>query len=288
MRDAGPADQPRGKYPAALIGLRPAEPSRPPGGHCQPASEPGTPYQIDFGNGVLLLLEVQNLSVAYSRSTPTLRGVSLCVQAGETVALTGGSGAGKSTLAWSILQVLPPDTTQTGSIRFDGVELMGQSAATLRALRGRAVACIPQQPALALHPLIRVGRQVENVLKSHGLYSAGGRNRILSLFHQAGLSEHCFDRYPHQLSGGQLQRAAIVQALVCRPRLVIADEPFAALDTVTRREILRLFQEVKQSLALSLLLISHDRQVVSAVADRVLALRDGKASEPFSEARLAE
>jgi ABC-type dipeptide/oligopeptide/nickel transport system ATPase component len=156
---------------------------------------------------------------------------------------------------------------------------MGQSTRTLRGWRGRAMAYVPQQPGLALHPLIRVGRQVENVLKSHNIYSGGSRAGILSLFEQVGLSEKCYSRYPHELSGGQLQRAAIVQALICRPRFLIADEPFAALDTVTRGEILKLLGEVKQAFGLSLLLISHDRQVAAAIADRILVLKDGRTSE---------
>jgi len=179
-------------------------------------------------------------------------------------------------VAWSILRLLPADCAQSGSIRFEGRELLGEDARALRSLRGNAVACVPQQPGLSLHPLIRVGTQVEDVLKSHGRFSTRGHADALDLFRRLGLSEDCFRRYPHQLSGGQLQRAAIARALICRPRLLIADEPFAALDTVARRETMALFREIKDAFSLSLLLISHDPQAVSALASRVLVLREGR------------
>jgi ABC-type glutathione transport system ATPase component len=194
------------------------------------------------------------------------------------VALTGPSGTGKTTVAWSILRLLPADCRQSGSIRLEGCELMGESVRALRRIRGNTVACIPQQPALSLHPLIRVGAQVEDVLKSHGRFSTRSHEDALDLFRRLGLSEDCFKRYPHQLSGGQLQRAAIARALICRPRLLIADEPFAALDTVTRRETMELFREIKDAFSLSLLLISHDPQDVSALTSRVLVLGQGRAA----------
>lgn len=221
------------------------------------------------------MLEVQNLTVSYTPDAPALRDVSLHVDSGEVVALTGPSGSGKTTLALAILQVLPANSSQAGSIQFDGIELRESSARALRAIRGDAITCIPQQPALALHPLIRVGRQVENVLKSHGRYTSRSREEVIELFHRFGLGDECFQKYPHQLSGGQLQRAAIIQSLVCRPRLLIADEPFAAQDAVTRRGIIDLFRTIKQTFAPGILLISHDRQVVSALADRVATLKNG-------------
>jgi peptide/nickel transport system ATP-binding protein len=219
---------------------------------------------------------------------PIFRDLSLSVRTGETVGLTGPSAAGKSSLVWATLQILPSGATLTGSIRLEDVELVGQKAQALRAIRGRVLACIPQQPALALHPLIRVGAQVENVLKSHGLYSTASRDRILGLFHRVKLSERCFHRYPHQLSGGEAQRALIVQALICGPRLLIADEPFAALDSPTRRELQTVFDDLKRNSAVSFLLISHDLELVAGMADRVLSLRNGKLSELSSGTQRAE
>jgi len=226
-------------------------------------------------DGVFLLLDIQNLRVNYAGDTDTLRDLCLQIAPGETVALTGPSGTGKSTVVWSILQLLPRDCIVSGSIKFDGVDLRTQSAAVLQRLRGGDISCIPQQPALAAHPLIRLGRQIEDVLKSHHVYSTNSRREILEFFRRVGLPEDCFTRYPHQLSGGQLQRAAIAQALVCRPKLLIADEPFAALDSLTQQDVLSLFREIKNSFALSMLLISHDPRPVSALADRVLALENG-------------
>lgn len=218
---------------------------------------------------------MQNLTVAYSQNAPILRDVSFKLNPGEVLAVTGTSGSGKTTLGRAILQVLPADCTRTGSILWDGLDLTKQSTPTLRKLRGNVICCMPQQPAIALHPLIPVGFQVEDVLKSHGKYSSRSRTEAIQLFNRFGLSDKCFLKYPHQLSGGQLQRAAMVQSVICRPQLLIADEPFAAQDTVTRREIIDLFRLIRESFTLSILLISHDRQVVSAFADRVARLENG-------------
>jgi ABC-type glutathione transport system ATPase component len=221
------------------------------------------------------VLEIRDLGVGYPGGRPVLWDLNLDLRSGETVALTGQSGSGKSTVAHSILQVLPKDCMQRGSIRFEGIELMGQNEKALRPLRGKRIAAVSQQPAIALHPLIPVGRQIEDVLRAHSLYTPQSRGTVIELLSRLGLDQSCFGRYPHELSGGQLQRAAIVQALICEPQLLIADEPFAALDTVTRSELCELLRTIK-NFPLTLLLISHDVLAVSTLADRVMVLRDGQ------------
>jgi ABC-type glutathione transport system ATPase component len=220
------------------------------------------------------VLEIRNLTVSYVGGNQVLCNLNLTLESGEAVGLTGPSGSGKSTVAYSILQLLPPHCSFSGSIRFNGMELVGQKQSALRKLRGKSIAAVPQQPAIALHPLIPVGRQIENVLRSHSLYTSGSRRSVIKLMERLGLSGESFHRYPNQLSGGQLQRAALAQALICGPQLLIADEPFAALDGVTQSEVCELLRSIK-NFQFTLLLMSHDVGALSSLTDRVMILREG-------------
>ncbi len=219
------------------------------------------------------LLAIRGLDVCYGR-TPALRGVDLALQPGEAVGLLGPSGCGKSTLARAVLGLLPPG----GSVTAGAIAVRGRDLATLRRrewrqLRGAVVALAHQEPSQALNPVRRIGEQIAAVLAAHGWARRPARARAAALLAELGLGagERFARAYPHQLSGGQLQRAALAQALACGPALLIADEPTTGLDAETRAAILSaLRRRVEQGMAL--LLISHEPAVLAAVVARTVAL----------------
>jgi peptide/nickel transport system ATP-binding protein len=209
-------------------------------------------------------------------------GVSFDIPTNTTVALVGESGSGKSVTAMSILNLLPDNAVRQGAIRFDGRELIGMPLATLRALRGRDIACVFQDPMGSLNPVFTVGHQVVEPLRRHlGLGRRAARERAEALFEEVGLPEprRRLDAYPHQLSGGQQQRVMIAMALACEPRLLIADEPTTALDVTIQRQILELLAGLKERHRMSMLFISHDLGVVGEIADRVVVMRHGRIRE---------
>lgn len=235
------------------------------------------------------LLAVRGLDVCYGR-TPALRGVDLALQPGEAVGLLGPSGCGKSTLARAVLGLLPPG----GSVTAGAIAVRGRDVATLRRrewrqLRGAVVALAHQEPSQALNPVRRIGDQIVSVLAAHGWARRPARARAAALLAELGLGagERFARAYPHQLSGGQLQRAALAQALACGPALLIADEPTSGLDAETRAAILSaLRRRVEQGMAL--LLISHEPAVLAAVVARSVALPAGAAGEvPAAKRRAA-
>jgi ABC-type glutathione transport system ATPase component len=235
----------------------------------------------------LPLLQVRDLVVAYPGASgsriPVIDGVSLDVAAGESVGVVGASGSGKTTLALSILGLLPPEArTLRGSILLRGRELIGLEEASLLALRGAELALVPQEPGIALHPQLRVGDQIAEVLRAHGSRDpVNRRERAVALLAQVGLSEpaRLARAYPHELSGGQRQRVAICQAIACSPALLLADEPTSALDSTTRAEVLALLRDLKQRSSLALLLVTHDLGTLAALADRVLVMSSGRIVE---------
>ena len=230
------------------------------------------------------MLQISGLRVDYfvrnRQVVHALKGIDLEVASGEAVGLLGESGSGKSSLALALLRLLPPNAEiVSGAIRYRGRDLAGLSAAELRAIRGAQVAMIFQEPALALNPVLPVGRQIADVFKAH---HSGSRARVIeetfSILRQVGFTdpERIARSYPHELSGGQRQRVAIAQALVCRPELLIADEPLSSLDTMTQAEVLQLLRKLKDELGLAILLITHDAGVLSAFARRIAVLREGE------------
>ena len=232
------------------------------------------------------LLEVRDLSVRFDaggRPIDAVRGVSFSVERGETVALVGESGSGKSVTALSLLQLLPAGASHpSGSIRFDGKELVGAPEAVLRAVRGDRVAMIFQEPMTSLNPLHRVGRQIAEVVTLHrGVSEAEARRRALALLRQVGLDEpeRRLDAFPHELSGGQRQRVMIAMALANEPDLLIADEPTTALDVTIQAQILTLLRELRAKTGMALLLITHDLGVVRRMADRVCVMQAGRIVE---------
>lgn len=231
------------------------------------------------------LLAVDDLTVQYRVGADTLKAVdqvSFSVARGEIVGLLGESGCGKTTTALSLLRLLPHAAMVTsGCIHFGERDLLSLSEKHLRELRGAEVAIIFQDSAV-LNPVMRVGNQVIEVLRAHSPCNLRqAREKVRGLFTSIGLLD--FDRicnaYPHQLSGGQRQRIAIAQALICEPKLVIADEPTTHLDADTSAEILAFMKQMRESRYTSFLIISHNPDILAAVAGRIVVMYAGQVVE---------
>jgi oligopeptide/dipeptide ABC transporter ATP-binding protein len=234
----------------------------------------------------MALLSVDNLTVTYSRDGRSIRAVdavSFTVAEGETLALVGESGCGKTTAALAVLRLLPPSArVQAKSIRLSDTELSTASESALRAIRGKDVGMIFQEPAAALNPLIIVGEQVAEAVRVHENVSRRQAwERAIEAMADAGIPDPSrrAREYPHQLSGGLKQRAMIAAALVCRPRLLIADEPTTALDVSLQAQIIDLLLKLREERRLALLLITHDLGVVAELAQRVAVLYAGQVVE---------
>ncbi len=208
-----------------------------------------------------------------------LRDVSFSLEPSQSLGILGESGSGKSTLALALMRLLPSNATFTGKIEISGRDLPWLSSSQLRRVRGAELALISQEPALALNPVLSIGRQISDVLRAHSDVSKKeGARRVCEILEQVGFEhpERVMRAYPHQLSGGQKQRAALAQALVCRPSLLIADEPLSSLDTVTQAEVLDLLRRLKHELNLGMVFISHDASALSTICDRVLVMKAGQ------------
>jgi len=231
------------------------------------------------------LIRVRNLTVYFSqegREFTAVNHVSFDIAAGEIVGLLGESGCGKTTLGLSLLGLLPDATrVSCDSIFFRGRDLCSLDESEFREVRGAEVAIIYQDSSV-LNPVIRVGNQVSEVLRAHRKCTKRqAREEVQAIFSAIGLRD--FDRiynaYTHQLSGGQRQRIAIAQALICRPHLVIADEPTASVDRNTACEILDCIRQMKESFGTSFLFISHDPDTHAAIADRIIVMYAGQIVE---------
>jgi peptide/nickel transport system ATP-binding protein len=229
------------------------------------------------------LLRVAGLCVAYRAAggahVRALRSLDIEVAEREVVGVLGASGSGKSSLTQAVLRMLPRNAEiAEGQINFRHQDILNASRRELRAIRGGEIALISQEPALALNPVLSIGRQIDDVLKAHRpLSSAERQEKIQSMLRDVGFPDpdRIMRAYPHQLSGGQRQRAAIAQALICGPSLLMADEPLSALDTITQAEILDLLARLKLEKNLAMIFITHNAGVLSALADRMVVLRDG-------------
>lgn len=227
------------------------------------------------------LLAIENLTVIYgSRTTgvPAVAGACFEVGAGEIVGILGESGSGKSTLAAAILGLLDRDSTAvTGSVTFGGQELVGLSERELQEIRGSAISMVPQEPRIGLNPVRQVGGQVAEVARAHSpLRGLQLRSAVFSALNAVQLDAHAiYHAYPNELSGGQCQRVAIAQALVGNPRLVIADEPTASLDSTVQSEILELIGELRRTRGVAFLLITHNPAIVAKLADRMIVMQAG-------------
>jgi len=237
------------------------------------------------------LLEVRDLAVELRGQPPValVSDVGFNIAPGETVGLFGESGCGKTTLVHALMQLLPPERfTVRGSARFCGTELVGLRESELEPIRGGGIALIGQDPLLALNPVMRAGDQVAEVVRAHR--PCGRREmraEVDALFQLAGLgaSDRLRSAYPHQLSGGERQRVLIAQALAGRPALVIADEPFTALDPERVVEICSLLRWIRDQLGTSFLVIGHDPGVLAHLAESVLVMHTGRVVErgPISQ-----
>jgi oligopeptide transport system ATP-binding protein len=227
------------------------------------------------------LLSVRGLSVAYAGGT-ALDSLDLALHRGETLALVGESGSGKSQAALAVMGLLPEAARVSGSVRFDGTELIGLPRPALDRIRGARIGMVFQEPMSALDPLFPVGRQIALPLQAHrGLTRAQARARALDLLTLVGIrdAERRLSAYPHELSGGERQRVMIAMALACEPDLLIADEPTTALDVTVQAQILALLADLKARLGLALLFITHDLRLVRRMAERVAVLRAGRLVE---------
>ena len=234
------------------------------------------------------LLEVTDLCTYFTTDAGVARavdGVSLQVGTGETLGIVGESGCGKTVTALSVLGLIPspPGEIMSGSsIRFDDEELLDVKPARLREIRGNEISMIFQEPMTSLNPVLTVGHQIEEVLRLHrGLSKRKARAAGVDLLAEVGIPEpdERFDAYPHQMSGGMLQRVMIAIALSCEPRLLIADEPTTALDVTIQAQILDLLVSLQRRHGMALLLITHDLGVIAEVCDRVVVMYGGQIVE---------
>ena len=231
------------------------------------------------------IIQLENLGVTFHTPRGSFRAVrsaSLEIARGEVVGLVGESGCGKSTVAFAMMNYLPGTAQIDGAVRFEGMEISEFSDAELRELRGNRIAMVYQDPLTSLSPSMRVGPQIEEVLKQHlDMDGEAAQARTVELFASVGLAdpERIGGRYPHELSGGQQQRVVIAMALACDPHLLIMDEPTTGLDVTTEATILDLIVELKDRVNAGILFVSHNLGVIARVADRVAVMYAGEIVE---------
>lgn len=228
------------------------------------------------------LLEVRNLSVEFHTVmgvVKAVRDISYHLDRGETLAILGESGSGKSVSSSAIMNLIdmPPGRISSGEILLDGVDLLTMPAQQRRAVNGRRIAMIFQDPLSHLNPVYTVGWQIREALTTHGTGASEAQAEALRLVTRVGIPdpERALDKYPHEFSGGQRQRVMIAMALALRPDLLIADEPTTALDVTVQAEVLALLEELQEETGMAVLIITHDLGVVAEIADRVVVMEKG-------------
>ena len=232
-------------------------------------------------NPALLAVEHLQIDASGARGAapkPILRGLSFSVHPGETVGLLGASGSGKTSLALALLGLLPPALTARGRVLFEGHELLAASQGARRALRGRRLAIVFQEPLTALNPRMRVGAQVAEVARAHGERDARrAMQGAVDMLGRVGLAEADVraQRYPHELSGGEQQRVLLAMALLLDPALLIADEPTSALDVTVQAQVLQLLHAEQRERGMALLLVSHNLGVIATSCERTIVLHEG-------------
>ncbi|MBN8205218.1 ABC transporter ATP-binding protein [Microbacterium esteraromaticum] len=229
----------------------------------------------------MTLLDIRNLTIRIDGRT-VVDDVSLHVDAGERVGLIGESGSGKSLTSMAVLGLRPPRGELSGSVRVEGVETIDADAATLRALRGKIVGCVFQEPQSALDPLLPIHRHLVAPLRAHGMLPRGAaRETAIRLAESVGLPDaaQLVRRYPHELSGGQRQRVMIAMAMSTSPRLLLADEPTTALDVTVQARVLRLMSDLVNRSGAGSLLVTHDMAVAASQCDRIIVMQSGRIVE---------
>jgi len=234
----------------------------------------------------MALLEIRNLNVHFETSTGTfhaVKGLDLTVQQREVLAIVGESGSGKSVSMLAAMGLLPKTAKVTADVMtFNGRDLLAMSDKDRRAIIGRDISMIFQEPIASLNPCFTVGYQIEEVLRAHlGLGKAARRQRAIELFTAVGIPEpeKRLGSYPHQMSGGQCQRVMIAIAIACQPKLLIADEPTTALDVTIQKQILDLLMKLQEDTGMGMIMITHDMGVVAETADRVIVKYKGRKME---------
>jgi peptide/nickel transport system ATP-binding protein len=233
------------------------------------------------------LIAIEGLRVLFhgddGRTTHAVDSIDLTVRKGATIGIVGESGSGKSVTSLAIMGLLPKQTSDvSGSVRFDGFDLLGASDQTLRDLRGNRLAMIFQEPMTSLNPSFTIGDQIiETILRHRGGSHAQARTRAIELLRRVHIPspDKRIDDYPHKLSGGMRQRVMIAMALSCDPKLLIADEPTTALDVTLQAQILDLMRELKAESGAAIILITHDLGVVAEVCDEVAVMYAGEIVE---------
>ena len=229
------------------------------------------------------LIKIENLRVETSADHRTLvDGVSFEIQPGEALGVVGESGSGKTLTALSILGLLPRGVTaQSGSIQFQDIDLLTASNEERRDIRGQQISMIYQDPMTALNPVMKLGKQLEEVLEAHGLDLDQANTAVFNALQDVGIPEpeRAMNSYPHEFSGGMRQRVMIAMALILSPKLLIADEPTTALDVTIQQQILALVSEQRRKSGMSMLWITHDLGVVANLVDRVIVMYAGRIVE---------
>jgi oligopeptide transport system ATP-binding protein len=233
------------------------------------------------------LLEVDNLRTYFHTRNGVVRavdGVSFSVAPGETLGIVGESGSGKSVSQYSLLGLIPcpPGRIESGSARFDGVDLLHCSEAAQRRIRGKRISMIFQDPMTALNPYMKIGTQVMEPLRLHeDCGKADARRRAVEMLEAVGIQDGSrrMDHYPHEFSGGMRQRVMIAMALITKPELLIADEPTTALDVTVQAQILGLIRDLQKKMGMAVILITHDLGVIAGTCDRVAVMYAGRIVE---------
>ena len=236
------------------------------------------------------LLEIADVRTVFAGAggdVPAVDGVSVSVQRGRTLGIVGESGCGKSMLSLSVMRLVPPPGRITqGRVLLDGQDLLTLSNAEMRAVRGRRIAMIFQEPMTSLNPVFTVGRQITEAMRAHDRRASETdlRKRAVAALDRVRIpaAGKRFDEYPHQLSGGMRQRVMIAMALSCDPEVLIADEPTTALDVTVQAQILDLLRDLQAQTGMAIVLITHDLGVVAEMADEVAVMYAGRVVERTS------